>query len=556
MISICGSPKPGGGERVFRYEYSKPYLFDFAGIGGDLLPGELAESSISAASTNTGVGGTITHVIGQLMESAIPVEVSMSGTPHILIQPESDVYDVPPLTLDSANTGARGLWANSETIWVADHSDYKIYAYDSATKERKSSEDFNTLSAAGNNNPSALWSDGTTMWVADNDDSDIRAYNLTTKARDSDKDISANATRGIWSDGTTMWVQNGRYALRGYTLADGSRDTSKDITTSLNDTETGVYSDGTTIWAVDTSGADAYVLAGGARDSAKDIARTGHDNVEDMGHDGTGMVFVYGTRIDRLYDIGTELSCSATLTHGFDAVASLHSATPPLTLDSANDRPRGVWSNSETVWVSDESDDKLFAYDAITKERKPQEDFNTLSAAGNDQPRGIWSDGTTMWVVERDDSYDRVYAYNLSTKARDPNKDLPTPDAYLTGIWSDGTTAWVVDDYRNRVYAFTLSTVARDTTEDFDLHSDNGNPTGIWSDGTTIWVVDYNDNKAYAYNMSTKARDSAKDISTGSNPEGLGQDGTSMVILYNRTDIDYTTTPVIAELSGSITLTT
>ena len=213
----------------------------------------------------------------------------------------------------------------------------------------------------------------------------------------------------------------------------------------------------------------------------------------------------------------------------------------PLTLDSANSDPRGVWGNSETIWVSDESDDKIYAYDAITKARKSSEDFDTLSAAGNNEPRGIWSDGTTMWVAERDDSNDRAFAYNLSTKARDPDKDLSTPDSYLAGLWSDGTTAWIVDDYRNRVYAVTLSTGARDTTEDFDLHSDNGDPAGIWSDGTTAWIVDWGDYKMYAYNLSTKARDSSKDISTSnsSRPDGLGYDGVAMIALYSDGSMEY-----------------
>ena len=36
---------------------------------------------------------------------------------------------------------------------------------------------FETLAAAGNNNPVGIWSDGTTMWVADTADDKIYAYN-------------------------------------------------------------------------------------------------------------------------------------------------------------------------------------------------------------------------------------------------------------------------------------------------------------------------------------------------------------------------------------------
>ena len=57
--------------------------------------------------------------------------------------------------------------------------------------------------------------------------------------------------------------------------------------------------------------------------------------------------------------------------------------------------------------------------------RDSSKDFNTLSAAGNNDVRGIWSDGTTMWVVDQYD--DKVYAYNLASKARDASKDFSLP---------------------------------------------------------------------------------------------------------------------------------
>ena len=77
--------------------------------------------------------------------------------------------------------------------------------------DRQSSNDFNTLSAAGNTSPEGIWSDGTTMWVADHNDNVIYAYNMSDKQRDSTKDISTTnigslRSNGIWSDGTTMWL--------------------------------------------------------------------------------------------------------------------------------------------------------------------------------------------------------------------------------------------------------------------------------------------------------------------------------------------------------------
>ena len=59
---------------------------------------------------------------------------------------------------------------------------------------------------------------------------------------------------------------------------------------------------------------------------------------------------------------------------------------------------------------------KIFAYDMATKAHKPTEDFNTLVAAGNGVPTGIWSDGTTMFVADEQDR--SIYAYDMATKQR------------------------------------------------------------------------------------------------------------------------------------------
>ena len=78
-------------------------------------------------------------------------------------------------------------------MWVANDgssSTDKIYAYDMTTKARDSSQDFDTLNAAGNTSPRGIWSNGTTMWVSDQTTDKIYAYDMTTKARDSSKDLT------------------------------------------------------------------------------------------------------------------------------------------------------------------------------------------------------------------------------------------------------------------------------------------------------------------------------------------------------------------------------
>ena len=91
-------------------------------------------------------------------------------------------------------------------------------------------------------------------------------------------------------------------------------------------------------------------------------------------------------------------------------------------LDPVNGDPHGVWSDRVTVWVSNHDPKRLFAYrlPAIEAEGVPvesdlervhDEDFMELSKAGNNSPRGIWSNSDIMYVADQND--DKVYSYNM-----------------------------------------------------------------------------------------------------------------------------------------------
>ena len=193
-------------------------------------------------------------------------------------------------------------------------------------------------------------------------------------------------------------------------------------------------------------------------------------------------------------------------------------------ITAENNRPRGMWSDGTTMWVTDWIDIKIYAYDRSTKAHDASKDFDTLDAAGNDNPRGIWSDGTTVWVSDYSD--EKLYAYDMTTKARDVSKDFDTANLLPTGIWSDGTTMWVAAQVRAKIYAYDMSTKARDAGKDFDTLEAAGNnyPGGIWSNNITMWVAEEDDEKLYAYNMASKARDADKDFNT-LNAAGNGETG-------------------------------
>ena len=205
--------------------------------------------------------------------------------------------------------------------------------------------------------------------------------------------------------------------------------------------------------------------------------------------------------------------------------------------DASNRAPGGIWSDGETMWVSDWEDDKIYAYDMATKERVSGKDFNTLEAAGNTGPFGIWSDGETMWVTDLTD--DKIYAYDMVTKARVSGKDFDTLIAARNprprGIWSDGETMWVADQEYVRIYAYDMASKARVFDRDFDtlIAARNWGPRGIWSDGLTMWVADLRRDKVFAYDMATGARVPGREFNTldaAGNwvPRGLWSDGTTM----------------------------
>ncbi len=208
---------------------------------------------------------------------------------------------------------------------------------------------------------------------------------------------------------------------------------------------------------------------------------------------------------------------------------------------AGNRRANGIWSDGTTMWVADEQDAKLYAYDMRTKARDAARDFNTLAAAGNESPEGIWSDGTTMWVADWSDR--KLYAYNMSTRARDTSREVDRQttgggNLHPKGIWSDGTTMWVAFSFggagHGTLLAHTVETNSRDTAKDFNTLQAAGNehPGGIWSDGVTMWVSD--DRKLYAYSLKTKKRtavldyDTLKDADANITPTGIWSDGATV----------------------------
>ena len=179
------------------------------------------------------------------------------------------------------------------------------------------------------------------------------------------------------------------------------------------------------------------------------------------------------------------------------------------TLDAAgNDNPQGLWSDGTTMWVTGRDDQKLYAYDMDTKARVPGEDFNNLYRINEDgevpdaYPRGIWSDGDIMWVADNNDA--AIYAYDMDTKAHVPGEDITglrsVGNAFPGGLWGDETTLFATE-FTEGIYAYWLSIKAPNTARHITFRAENDRGRGIWSDGTTMWVADSDDAKIYAYEL-------------------------------------------------------
>ena len=281
-------------------------------------------------------------------------------------------------TLDAAdNESPKGIWSDETTMWVADWSDEKIYAYSMSNKGRVSSKDFDTLDDAGNDNPEGIWSDGTTMWVVDSSDAKIYAYNMSNKARVSSKDFDTldaagnDSPEGIWSDGTTMWVADwSDEKIYAYNMSNKARVSSKDFDTldaASNGSPTGIWSDGTTMWVADSSDDKIY---------AYDMSNKGRVSSKD-----------------------------------FD------------TLDAAsNGSPTGIWSDRETVWVADSSDDKIYAYNAPEMAPAPTQNQNRSPSVSRVSPSSalvsLYTGDRQTFEASATDPDDNLKSYEWFVKDR------------------------------------------------------------------------------------------------------------------------------------------
>ena len=167
------------------------------------------------------------------------------------------------------------------------------------------------------------------------------------------------------------------------------------------------------------------------------------------------------------------------------------------------------------MWVSDNADDKIYAYSMATKARDPDKDLE-LDEQHNGEAGGLYGNSDTLWVS--DTATDKILAYTITAGSsygtRDTTKDLDLDaDDSLkalvmpTGIWSDNSTMWLIGNVREDIYAYNVGSAgtfgARETAKECSLAPEYSGPNGMWSDGSTIWVADSDEDRIFAYALTS-----------------------------------------------------
>ena len=117
---------------------------------------------------------------------------------------------------------------------------------------------------------------------------------------------------------------------------------------------------------------------------------------------------------------------------------------------------------------------------------KPQSDIDLSAQFSSGTPEGVWSDGSTIWVVDNDNR--RLVAYNRSTGdyLADKTIQLDSSNGDPRDIWSTASTIWVSDWDDTKLYAYGRLTGNRQANLDIDLASSNDAPRGITGLNNTI----------------------------------------------------------------------
>ena len=109
-------------------------------------------------------------------------------------------------------------------------------------------------------------------------------------------------------------------------------------------------------------------------------------------------------------------------------------------LNPSSTSPKGMHYTGE-LYVADSNADKIFGYVVKSNSRTPR---TYVLQDGNNDPTGIWASGHIMWVADEVDN--KLYAYEMHpTQAHMPEKDVNGITGNPAGIWSDYDQIYILD---------------------------------------------------------------------------------------------------------------
>ena len=223
----------------------------------------------------------------------------------------------------------------------------------------------------------------------------------------------------------------------------------------------------------------------------------------------TAGTYYYGACVDPVSGESNSLSnCSTDVRL---TVGASQMEIENFDLDAGNTDPEGITFANDKFYVVDETNDKVYAYDA-SSQRDSASDFDLDSANGN--AKGITFANDRFYVTDSVDG--KVYAYQSSGQ-RDSASDfeLDPGNGGAAGITFANDKFYVVDAAyfggSKKVFAYHASG-QRDSASDFVLASNSDRPAGITFANDRFYVVDWMaDDEVYAYDASGR-RDSASDF--------------------------------------------
>ena len=461
---------------------------DWAGV----VPAQMITAGSTADFSLSGLAPNATYDLEASLNSAFSEGV---GSASFVQRPT--LLDFP---LHSSNKGPYGIWSDGTTLWVANKAatEASLFAYTLSTRARDSGSD--VPSAQLNGFARGLWGDATHLYLASSPTPDVVAIDKTTLTRSTAHDISDLASiepDGLWGNDTYLWAAtNSSHQILAFNRSDYSSAASENfaqatITAAGNSDIRSIWSNGSTMWASD--GDDPRLYAYSMSDKS------------------------------RLTDL-------------------------EIPLDSANPNPRGLWSDGEVIYVSDQTSTgsinaRVFAY-YLPDDGAPE--ITEVVSLGPES-------GTVTATIENPESATlTVHARHRLASAADWVDAVVTNGITSTTSITIGVTGLTPNAVHEVQVSLDSNFAAgvdsatftnRPSGEDLALAEDHTIPSGIWGDETTMWVANANTgDSAYisAYNRSTGELDADKsfnpaqlifDGSNTSTPKGLWGDGTHLWVV-------------------------